>query len=100
LPDWTMVCQFCQTDLSKVARPKPVDPKAHIKYYEPKPWVNVAYNLIGVYWVLNGIYRVLSGLGVFGESSVFLAIVGAFGAVFGIGMLARVEIVRGIVNFV
>ncbi len=100
LPDWTPVCQFCQTDLSHVPRPKPDDPKARIKYYEPQPWVNVVYNLIAVYWVLNGIYRVLVGSGVLGEQSFALVIIGVFGALFGVGMLARVELVRGIVNFV
>jgi hypothetical protein len=86
--------------LSHVARPKPDDPKARIKYYEPKPWVNVAYNLIAGYWVLNGIYRVLVGSGVLGSQNFILVLFGVFGALFGVGMLARVEFVRGIVNFV
>lgn len=100
LPDWTQTCQFCGQDVRSVARPPSnAKPKA---MYEPPAWVNFAYYAIAVYWIVSGLFRILSGLGVFDReaASPLLIIVGAIGIVFGVGLIARVEIVRGIVNFV
>ncbi|MEZ0325814.1 MAG: hypothetical protein ACAH95_07895 [Fimbriimonas sp.] len=112
LPDWAQVCQFCQSDLKSVVRPK-IDPKSNNRAaaYGPAKWVWPAYYLISGYYVVAGLADIARGVimmtrhtdNAIGEQFGFFGyigvIVGAIGMLIGIGLLAKVEFIRGIVNF-
>ena len=104
LPDWQTQCQFCQ---------EPVDMSVHghqrpgaDTYMGSPKWVWGAYYGIAVYFMLEGIYDVITGaLAAIGHGATeptffsYLGIVvGFFLVVFGAGLLARVEVVRGLMN--
>jgi len=65
------------------------------------PWVPVAYNLTAAYWVLNGAWLIVQMLILDPKGPKYLAsAVAALPVLVGIGLLLRVEIVRGIVNVI
>jgi hypothetical protein len=108
-------CQFCGGSLAGIAKPTPSKgyfayEDGHTQTYFGKPkWVYPAYNAVCVYYILSGLYTVIASLLVKpGKSEVadiisFVKIIGmVVGGVyilFGIGLLAKVEFLRGIVNF-
>lgn len=98
LPAANRVCQFCGADVSAVSRP--AAPQKKVQGYKAPQWVQGAYYSIAIYWILDGLFQVLSGTGVLGghHSSVDV-IIGAVSAVMGLGLVLRLEIIRGIVNF-
>jgi hypothetical protein len=110
LPDWAQTCQFCQTDVQKVVRPKPEVPQRRTLAMATTPqWVWGAYYGISVLFILQGGFEILNtilgshrkflgqeaGLGFF---EYIVIAIGAFNAILGVGLLARVELARGIVN--
>ena len=112
LPDWATTCQFCQTDVGKVARPPAAVKPQRVYGYGPAPWVWVTYYLIAGWWALSGLYDVVVGLtgimhppkadSMFAVDTSILGyvmlILGAVTLVIGLGLILRIEIVRGIVN--
>lgn len=111
LPDWSQVCQFCQSDLKNVPRPKPAPGQNSSRpLMQAAAWIWPAYYIISVYYVISGLMDVLGGVvmmtqhknNVLGEQLGFFGyiamIIGAITIVIGLGLLLRVEIVRGIVN--
>jgi hypothetical protein len=102
LPDTFTQCQFCGADVTKVVRPAPTK-KASRPLYEPPKWVWIAYFGIAGYWLIGGIMDVVRGLTSLSGAGAFAYIgiaFGAFTALVGIGLMARVELVRGIVNVI
>lgn len=91
-------CQFCGADVRTVPRPV-VQQRRSTGYQAPK-WVWVVYTIIAAYWIFDGALDIASGSGVFGNkyTSPVVVIVGAIGAGLGLGLLFRVELVRGIAN--
>ena len=100
LPDWTTKCQFCQ---------ETIDPTiaGHIPGVSGKTpqWVWGAYYGIAIYWILAGAYSALfpllessksDGLGF---AAIIGIAVGSLSILFGIGLIARIEVIRGIINF-
>lgn len=63
-------------------------------------WVPVAYNIIAGYWILSGGFSLVSALAHGGgkTGSYVAAAFGLFTVLIGLGLLLRIEIVRGIVN--
>lgn len=116
LPANAARCQFCGADTSKVQRPAPPPGKPKIKAFETPKWVWFAYYAVAVWWILGGTLDVLDGFYVFGKPeeiaeaerllgqalgpSYVTIVAGAITALFGVGLVVRVEIIRGIVNFV
>jgi len=103
LPPTNRACQFCGTDVSHLTRGYVAQPE--YKPYGgglPKKWVFGLYYAISAYYVYQGLFSVVRGLGVFGKvSEMFSAIYLVFGgitALIGLGLLLRVELIRGIVN--
>jgi hypothetical protein len=103
LPDWTKQCQFCQTETSSVLRPKQDNPDPEA--FETPTWTLAAYYAVSALLLLSGLIGILTtlvgsrkdGLGLFdGISLVFDGV----GALVGIGLLLRLEIVRGITNVI
>ena len=113
LPDWSQFCQFCQADLKGIERPK-ADTKAnpYAKYanYGPAKWIWPAYYAVSAYFVLSGLLSVLNGVmmlhvkkdsgagDIMQTVAIGTMIIGSIVALIGIGLIAKVEIVRGIVN--
>jgi hypothetical protein len=100
LPDFAVRCQFCGTTFAS----RNVDPRARAAggtadAGQPR-WVWPAYYAIGGWWVVTGAISVLRSVlpGGGAGSSGFLVIVGLVNIVFGVGLIARVEIIRGIAN--
>ena len=109
LPDWTQTCQFCQTDVKSVARPKIV--AVQKKGYTPMhAWVWPAYYAMCAFFIIEGAGGILEtiisshqkflgqemGLGAF--SFISMAFDG-FTILLGVGLALRVELIRRIVNF-
>ena len=106
LPATNRVCQFCGTDVSGLTKgyvpPSDTDYKPHGAGL-PRKWVFGFYYAICAYYVYLGASYLLRALGVFGRVSelvqAVLGIAGVITLVISIGMIFRLEIVRGIVNF-
>ena len=106
-------CQFCGSDLRGMAPAQAkrsifVDPDS----YEPvhtggKPgWVNPAYYIVAGYFVASGLLAILltvTNKKTMEDGGMFTYIsIGMYGVsvVLGLGLLAKIEFIRGIVNFV
>jgi hypothetical protein len=112
LPDWSQSCQFCQTDLKNVPRPKPAPGQAARRpLMQTAPWIWPAYYIISGYYVVGGLTDVIRGVilmtkhtdNVIGEQLGFFGyigiIVGAIQIIIGLGLLLRIEFIRAVVNF-
>jgi hypothetical protein len=111
LPDWAQTCQFCQADVKAVARPvAPAAPKQSLTASTSPGWVAGAYYALCVFFLLEGAYDILRAVMItqekvmgsvvgWGFESFLGVIVGAFTCLIGLGLLLRVEFIRGIVNF-
>ena len=104
-------CQFCGGDLRGMAPTQKRSMFVDSDSYEPvhtggKPgWVVPAYYIVASYFVLSGLLAILLTVtnkkSMDGSPMAFIPI--AFYAVsvlLGIGLLAKIEVIRGIVNFV
>ncbi|MBM3494480.1 MAG: hypothetical protein FJX72_09210 [Armatimonadetes bacterium] len=104
LPDGAQVCQFCGRALGppsvRLGR-APVGKPADVMPGAPA-WVKPVYNLIAGYWILNGAWGVLSDTALAGKDGPNFvgAAFGALGALIGLGLLLRIDRIRGVVNFV
>lgn len=101
LPDTFAKCQFCGADVTKVPRPIAQPKQAASPYFQTAKWVWVAYYGIGGYWLLGGgmdIFRSLRSMSEAGFFAYFGLALGAFSVLVAIGLIARIELVRGIVN--
>lgn len=104
LPDAAVRCQFCGQALSA---PPPVRvpsarPQGASGVMPGAPaWVGVAYNLIAVYWLISGLWSALAAsvLSGSGEPNILSVVFGSATSLVGLGLLLRIEFVRGIVNF-
>ena len=109
LPDWTQACQFCQADTRGVIRAPAYNAftSSNRSSFEPPKWVWGAYYGISALYVVQGLYSVAMGIYEVSSpkshfSSFFATIelvIGAVTALLGLGLLARIEFVRGIINF-
>lgn len=116
LPEWAKACQFCQTDVTKLARPVNTETKKHYGAFDTPKWIWACYYFIAVWWILGGAYDVMDSFYVFGKSidmlklekefgmkfgpNVIGIIAGTLTCLFGLGLALKIEIIRGIVNFV
>ncbi len=108
LPDMATQCQFCGAQFAGTPAnqtrgyARPVGPQRGLArtinatdaWGKPK-WVWPAYYAVAGWWVLQAILAVLMSHG-----TVFGLVVGGVTGIIGLGLLARIEIVRGIVNIV
>jgi len=93
LPDGNKNCQFCGADVSAVPRPVVAQkPRSYQAPGAPK-WVSPAYYVVSGYYVLAGLVFVLTGLKSYGS-----IIFGVIDILFGIGLLLKIDLVRGIAN--
>lgn len=111
LPDWAQTCQFCGTDTKAVARPKPAPGKARSAPVGQPAWVWPAYYIVSGYFVVSGLVEVVRALvmmnaktnnaegAMVAQYSVIGLVVGVITVIIGAGLLAKVEFIRGIVNF-
>lgn len=111
LPDWSQTCQFCGADTKAVARAKPTATQMASTPYAQPTWIWPAYYIVSGYFVLTGLVEVIRAVllmnakssSAVGESvgalSMVGIIVGGLSIIFGIGLLAKVEFIRAIVNF-
>jgi hypothetical protein len=107
VPDFMDECQFCGADLIAVDRPNRKDGEtgtglshSHIK---------LIYNMLGLIWIgsaiWDGIQMMVIAPAVAGESLEFgvfeqvIVVMLSLKILFAIGFLAKIEIIRGIVNF-
>jgi len=106
VPDWVQRCQFCQTELTNVARPIATKKPALV---QAAAWIYPTYYTIAGYFVLSGALEIIQTLyaanahkGVemhgMGPIQVVMIIIGAITSMIGLGLILKVEIVRGIVN--
>lgn len=100
LPDWAAQCQFCGSDTKGVARPVPVKKERRAMSTDAPTWVWGMYYAICIYYIASGGFSILSGIGAFNPktASIVSVIVGGLNVIFGIGLAARIELIRGIAN--
>jgi hypothetical protein len=110
LPDWAQNCQFCQTDLKGVARPKPDVKTMRPMMSGPAPWVWPAYYLSAGWFILNGIITIASSIilmakidnslfgAVLGPITYVMLVVGIAQVVIGLGLILKIEFIRGVAN--
>src|SRR5476651_2500199 len=60
LPVRAMVCQFCKTDVSKIARPVVAGPAPAA--IADNNWKVVAYYVMSGWWMFNGILMILGSV--------------------------------------
>ena len=118
LPDWAQKCQFCGADVTKVARPAGDRPKSSAPLTKAASWIWPVYYALCAYWVISGLSGIFETyhvavtpvttkfLGItttetpgFGFWSIIGFGIGAFSLLVGIGLALRVEIARGVANF-
>jgi hypothetical protein len=90
--------------VSKAARPVAVQKKATAAPGTPR-WVWGVYYALAAYWMLEGLYQVVSGLlpAFQGKDLAVFGVVGAalglFSFLVGLGLAVNVDLARGVVNF-
>lgn len=120
LPDWAKSCQFCGNDVSSVQRPAAPGKPQRAPVSATPGWIWPVYYALCAYWVISGLggaadsYRTaitpvkMEMFGIketieapgFGSFGFILGItIATFKILVGIGLAARVEIARGIANF-
>lgn len=102
LPDFVQTCQFCGQDLTSVRRPHSDDP---ITGSGVKPEaVSTLYYVLSTLILLSGVWGVIDalvvGVGEYGMDlgNILSAVFSGAQVLVAIGLLAKVEIARGIVN--
>jgi hypothetical protein len=103
LPDWSKACQFCQADTAQVLRPKQQTP--NVNSFTIPAWIWTAYYSVSALLLINsgiGIWTTVAsvpkyGFGLFDYVS--LAFDG-FGVLVSIGLLFRIELIRGVMNII
>ena len=98
LPPKSVRCQFCGTDVSRVERPAEV--KVH-RGYDAPPWVWTWYTIVCIYWMLDGVFQIMLGAGVFSEDRSFVRmVIGFLLVIIGCGLLFRVRLLRGVAHII
>lgn len=104
LPDWAQTCQFCGKDVRSVARPVATKQKVSGTVPGAPKWVLPTYYAIAAYFAIGGLLTlVFYFLGERDTSSVFdivRPVSGGVNLLLGLGLLFRIELIRGVVNFV
>ncbi len=107
LPDGSFQCQFCLTQFA-AAPPAarghaPVNSRTGSSMPGAPRWVVPAYNVIAAWWIVDGVWTILKGT-VLAEKdtggffTIVFMIIGGVTALVGLGLLLRIDLVRGIVN--
>lgn len=120
LPDWAQKCQFCGTDVTKVARPASAPKRSNAPLAAPAGWIYPVYYALCAYWIISGLGHAAQSyhtavtpvkLEMFGMKETVEApglasfgfmlgiAIAAFRVVVGAGLAARLEFARGIANF-
>ncbi len=101
LPDYVSRCHFCGSTFANQNLPPKM--RAASGGYDatgrPK-WVWPAYYGIAGWWILTGAVGIAQGLLLQHGGGIVGTAAGVLNVVFGLGLMARVEIVRGITNVV
>ena len=103
LPDWAKTCQFCQADTGHVLRPRQDNPDVHA--FQTPTWTLAAYYAVSSLLLLSGLIGILTtlvgarkdGLQLFDFVSL---VFDGVGTLVGIGLLLRLELIRGITNII
>lgn len=96
LPDDALTCQFCGTAMR--AAPVQGSGRTSSKSYSNSGWERPTYYGIAAFWLVSGLWSVLNGLLLTKGGNYIGAAVGGLTALIGLGLLAKVEFVRGLVN--
>jgi hypothetical protein len=101
LPDGSGYCQFCQATFVPLDPVGKREEKQEINFAAMPNWVWPAYRGIAIWWIVTGLYGVVSSLLTAGSAgpNVFVIAIEGLSAILGIGLLARIEFVRKLVNF-
>ncbi len=108
LPDWVQKCHSCNFDVSAAARVAPAKTPRQTPNYANKSLVWTLYYIFSVLWIFDGVRVVLATLGIakqLGAGSAFAswgilgAIFGGINVLIGLGLILKVEFIRGVANF-
>lgn len=97
LPDWAQKCQFCGADVTKVPRPKAAPQQKAYRTagsgYANKNLIWGLYYFFAVWWIIDGGLTLATAKG-----SVLEIVIGSIQALVGVGLLLRIDFLRGVFN--
>ncbi len=105
VPAGLATCQFCGASLAAIAPAKGSvwHADAVDQPYRRPTWVPLAYNLVAGYIAVSGLVQLVTG-GVHVAKGNWVGyielVMGGIALVLGVGLLLRIEFIRGVVNFV
>ncbi len=127
LPDWAKTCQFCQSNTESVIRPTAPGSARNVHAFEAPKWVWGAYYGLAGYYILHGLYTVISSvmtlvavkkadstdqvsslkgmptmhdpMGMVSLFTYVAILIGVVSIVLGGGLMVRNNSARGVVNF-
>ena len=113
MTDVSTYCQFCNTSTaspppqsgaSALPQPPPIRPPRVSGVRSEFAWAWKAYYGVSAWWLISGLYQIVNALtgsnDDFPAATFISAAAGALTCVIALGLMLRIEIVRGIVNFV
>lgn len=103
LPDWSKSCQFCHADVTKVSRPAAPRQTEKPLLVPREKWVMPMYYAVATWFLIGGLLTMATAFTQRSELGLFTSVLAAMGGVnviLGLGLAARVELIRGVVNFV
>lgn len=109
LPDWATACQFCHTDVRSIPRSKQPDDVQRYGHRLSTGTLNAIYYALATLWIVTGAFaawEAVQPVKFMGETiqpGAFEYVIAGFGgirALIGIGLAVKLEVARGIVNFV
>jgi hypothetical protein len=96
LPDGNVRCQFCGADVSTIPRPVPVKKTVAAQAPGAPSWVGTAYYAVCGYYMLSGAINLVMGI----LRGPFVMLLGALSLIFGLGLIFKVDFIRGIANII
>ncbi|MDR3691806.1 MAG: hypothetical protein P4L46_20670 [Fimbriimonas sp.] len=103
LPDSSVRCQFCGTDVAGAPRVQGVTdiPQRQSYSWGPAKWLVVAYYVISGYYILSGGFGILasSGLLTGGKPNMLGIGSGVFTALVGCGLVFKWDLLRSVIVF-
>lgn len=108
LPDWVTSCQFCQADVRSVQRTPNKDDVERYSYKLPDKTLWSIYYALCIFWLIGGAWDIYEGIprpkggeaGMLGFGDMLSLAFGTFSVLVGLGLLLKIEIIRGIVNVI
>ena len=109
LPDWVQRCHKCNTDLSQEVRTHTPRTEPGARSSKPEKRIGwILYYVFSVLWIFDGARVIIATLGFMKENGtgspfaswgIIGTVIGVANVSIGVGLILRVEFLRGVANF-